>query len=55
MVHQDKIIDKDFHTIKVNAGDMDVKVVASKDAQAHISYGVLKEKGKLPFTWKLTI
>ena len=23
MVHQDKIIDKDFHTIKVNAGDMD--------------------------------
>lgn len=53
MVHQDKIIDKDFHTIKVNAGDMDVKVVASKDAQAHISYGVLKEKGKLPFTWKV--
>lgn len=53
MVHQDKIIDKGFHTIKVNAGDMDVKVVASKDAQAHISYGVLKEKGKLPFTWKV--
>lgn len=53
MVYQDKIIDKDFHTIKVNAGDMDVKVVASKDAQAHISYGVLKEKGKLPFTWKV--
>ena len=49
MVHQDKIIDKDFHSIKVNAGDMDVKVVASKRCTSTYFLWCIKRKRKIAF------